>query len=46
MVTWPTPNLGTLTSVPTLEVIETGVVSWVGKQAREPVSLETNILTV
>ena len=46
MVTWPTPNLGTLTSVPTLEVIETGVVSWVGKQAMEPVSLETNILTV
>ena len=38
MVTLPTPNLGTLTSVPTLEVIETGVASWVGKQARKPVS--------
>ena len=45
MVTLSTPNLGTLPSMPTLEVIETEVVSWVGKQAREPVSLETNILT-
>ena len=45
MVTLPTPNLGTLTSVPTLEVTETGVVTLVGKQARKPVSLETNTLT-
>ena len=46
MIILPTLNLGTLTSVPTLEKIETRVVSWVGKQARKPVSLETNILTV
>ena len=37
MVTSPTSNLGTLTSVHTLEEIETGVASWVGKQARKPI---------